>query len=109
MAKKLRAALIGATGLAGQQFIAGLKNHPYIEISAGWRPRRRAPGRSMQRRSAPERDAGWFIPERLPERIAKMKVRSGAELSGRDFDVAFSAVEADVARELEPGWRRTSR
>jgi len=28
---KVRAAIIGATGLAGQQFVAGLADHPWIE------------------------------------------------------------------------------
>ena len=44
----------------------------------------------------------WFVPEPLPESIAKMKVMSGEELRATDYDIAFSAVESDVAKELEP-------
>jgi aspartate-semialdehyde dehydrogenase len=45
---------------------------------------------------------GWFLAETLPPAIAKMTVQAGSDLKGTDFDLAFSAVEADVARELEP-------
>ena len=30
---RLRCVLIGATGLAGQQFIAALQNHPFLELA----------------------------------------------------------------------------
>ena len=32
--KKLRAGIIGATGMVGQRFITLIENHPYFEISA---------------------------------------------------------------------------
>jgi len=102
MAKKLRAALIGATGLAGQQFIAGLEGHPYLELTGLAASPKNAGKAYAEALRTSNGMLAWFIPERLPERIAKMTVQSGAELSARDFDVAFSAVEADVARELEP-------
>ena len=28
-----RCAVLGATGIAGQQFLAALKNHPFIEVA----------------------------------------------------------------------------
>ena len=31
---KLRAGIVGATGMVGQRFITLLENHPYFEISA---------------------------------------------------------------------------
>jgi len=30
----VKAAIVGATGIVGQQFIVALKNHPWIEIAA---------------------------------------------------------------------------
>ncbi|MBQ8254245.1 MAG: aspartate-semialdehyde dehydrogenase, partial [Clostridia bacterium] len=33
MAKKLKAGIIGATGMVGQRFITLLNNHPYFEIA----------------------------------------------------------------------------
>jgi len=99
---KLRSVIIGATGLAGQQFIAALKDHPLFEI-AGLAASVRSAGKTY--REALRSSAGmlgWFIPEPLPEAVAKMTVADAAELNGKDFQIAFSAVEADVARELEP-------
>ncbi len=99
---KLRAVLIGATGLAGQQFIAALRSHPFIELT-GLAASPRSAGKSYaDALKAPNGMMGWFLTEPLPAEIARMKVVSGADVSGADFDLAFSAVEADVARELEP-------
>src|SRR5262249_19125822 len=99
---KLRSVIVGATGLAGQQFIAALKEHPLFEIG-GLAASARAGGKSY--REALKSAAGmlgWFVPEPLPEAVAKMKVVDAAQLDAKDFEIAFSAVEADVARELEP-------
>jgi aspartate-semialdehyde dehydrogenase len=99
---KLRAVLIGATGLAGQQFIAALKDHPYIEITGLAASPRNAGKSYVDALKGASGMTGWFVPEPLPERIGKMIVQSGAEVTAQGFDLAFSAVEADVAREIEP-------
>ncbi|MCY0995978.1 aspartate-semialdehyde dehydrogenase [Myxococcus sp. MISCRS1] len=99
---KLRAALIGATGLAGQQFIAALRNHPFIELT-GLAASPRSAGKSYgdALRTANGMTA-WFVSEPLSPEIARMQVVSGDALQAQDYDLVFSAVEADVARELEP-------
>src|SRR3954470_23492967 len=98
---KLRAVLIGATGLAGQQFIAALKEHPHFEL-AGLAASPRSAGKPYaEALRTPSGMLGWFVPEPLAESMARMPVVDGASVRGADYDVAFSAVEADVARELE--------
>ncbi|HET9449395.1 MAG TPA: aspartate-semialdehyde dehydrogenase, partial [Aggregicoccus sp.] len=99
---KLRAVLIGATGLAGQQFIAGLKDHPFIELT-GLAASPRSAGKTYAEalRSANGMLA-WFVPEPLPAHLARMTVQDGAAVRAADYDLAFSAVESDVAQELEP-------
>ncbi|HVE83971.1 MAG TPA: aspartate-semialdehyde dehydrogenase [Myxococcales bacterium] len=102
MAGKLRSVVIGATGLAGQQFIAALRDHPSIEVAAVAASPRSA-GKSYA--DALRTDNGmqaWFVPEPLPAAVASMKVMGTGDIRPRDFDLAFSAVEADVAREVEP-------
>jgi aspartate-semialdehyde dehydrogenase len=99
---KLRAVLIGATGLAGQQFIAALKDHPFIELTGLAASPRSAGKPYAQALRSPNGMTGWFVPEPLPEEIAGMKVVNGDEVLAKDYDLAFSAVEADVAREVEP-------
>jgi aspartate-semialdehyde dehydrogenase len=99
---KLRAVLIGATGLAGQQFIAALEGHPSIELT-GLAASPRSAGKTYEEAlRAANGMLAWFVTEPLPERIARMKVLSGDQINAADYDLAFSAVEADVARELEP-------
>jgi aspartate-semialdehyde dehydrogenase len=99
---RLRAVLIGATGLAGQQFIAALKDHPFIEL-AGLAASPRSAGKPyVEALKTANGMTAWFVPEALPESVARMKVVSGDEVQAKDYDLAFSAVESDVARELEP-------
>jgi aspartate-semialdehyde dehydrogenase len=102
MAGKLRSVVIGATGLAGQQFIAALKDHPSIEVTAvAASPRSAGKSYADALRTANGMQA-WFVPEPLPQGVAGMTVLNSGEIKPRDYDLAFSAVEADVARELEP-------
>lgn len=99
---KLRAVLIGATGLAGQQFIAALKDHPSIELTGLAASPRSAGKAYVEALRTANGMTAWFVPEALPESIAKMKVVSGEEVQARDYDIAFSAVESDVAKDMEP-------
>jgi aspartate-semialdehyde dehydrogenase len=99
---KLRSVVIGATGLAGQQFLAALQNHPFIEVTglaASPRSAGKPYGEALKTSSGM---VGWFVPEPLPAKLASMTVINGADVSAKDFDLVFSAVESDVAKELEP-------
>ncbi len=100
--KKLRCALLGATGLAGQQFVCALNNHPWFELT-GLAASPRSAGKSYRDAlKAPNGMLGWFLSEQIPSNIAQMQVIAGSELRGSDYDLVFSAVESDVAIELEP-------
>ncbi|MBK7859572.1 MAG: aspartate-semialdehyde dehydrogenase [Archangiaceae bacterium] len=100
--KKLRCALIGATGLAGQQFVSALKDHPWFELTGLAASPRNAGKSYADALKYPNGMMGWFLSEELPAHLAKMTVQAGAELKAQDFDLVFSAVESDVAKELEP-------
>ena len=95
---KLRAVLFGATGLAGQQFVSALKAHPFFELAAVAASPRNA-GRRYGEALA---EGGWFLAEPIPEAVASLPLLEAAKVEASDFELAFSAVEADVARELEP-------
>lgn len=100
--KKLRCGLIGATGIAGQQFISALKDHPWFELSALAASPRSAGKSYAEALMAPNGMRGWFLSESLPSPIASMRVVAGHELDVGELDLIFSAVESDVAKELEP-------
>ncbi len=96
-AAKLRVAILGATGAVGQRFVELLSPHPWFEIA-----RLCASERSEGK---PYRDAcSWRLSTPLPEEVAKMSVE---DISARaDVDLAFSAMSADAAFEVEPKWAR---
>jgi len=100
--KKLRAVLIGATGLAGQQFVSALQSHPFIELAGLAASPRNAGKRYADALRNANGASGWFLSEPLPASVGNMTVMAGDAVDGRQYDLAFSAVEADVARELEP-------
>ncbi len=106
--KKKKVAVIGATGVAGQQFLASLPRHPYFEVTA---------------LAASERSAGklykdaitdahgafrWYCQEPLDPAYAKLKVQDAAHLDASKVDLVFTAVESDAAKELEPRYAKTT-
>ncbi len=99
---KLRSVVVGATGIAGQQFITALEGHPFIEVAAVAASARSAGKTYAEALKASNGMTAWFVNEPLPARVAALPVLDGAAVKGGDFDLAFSAVESDVARELEP-------
>ncbi len=106
MTRKFRSVVVGATGLAGQQFIAALADHPSIEI-AGLAASARSAGKPyVEALKTSSGMLGWLVAEPLPKTVARQVVQDAAKLSPADYDLAFSAVEADVARELEPALAR---
>jgi len=100
--KKLRCALLGATGLAGQQFVAALALHPWFELTGLAALAQSAGKRYVEALRMPNGMSGWFLSEPLPSRIASMPVVAGDALDVELFDVVFSALDADAALVLEP-------
>jgi aspartate-semialdehyde dehydrogenase len=85
--------ILGATGMVGQRFIQLLENHPWFEVAwlaASDRSSGRTYGEAVR----------WKLDTPLPERIATMPV-SPATPEGAPR-VIFAALDADIARELEP-------
>ncbi|MDD5111712.1 MAG: aspartate-semialdehyde dehydrogenase [Candidatus Altiarchaeota archaeon] len=93
---KLKIAVLGATGMVGQRFIAGLQNHPYFELGV-----LAASERSVGKRYAEA--AKWYIEGDIPKDVASMRVELIDKKVIRDYgiDLAFSAIPAEIAREVE--------
>ncbi len=95
----LRAAVLGATGTVGQRFVTLLAGHPWFELTALAASKRSA-GKAY-------RDAATWIQTRpIDDAVASMPVRTIDELAGSDFDIVFSALDAGVARDVEPRFAR---
>jgi len=99
----LRAAVIGATGIVGQQFLVALKNNPWIRVTALAASERSA-GQSY-RKAITDQASGavrWFCAEPPVEELMELPVVNAAELSTKDIDLVFSAIESGPAKTLEP-------
>ena len=106
---RLKAAIVGATGIVGQQFILALQGHPWFTISAlaaSQRSAGRAYGEAL--RSAPGGSMQWYADSLPDSGIFDLPVEDAAELDAGRFDVIFSAVESDAARTLEPQYARST-
>jgi aspartate-semialdehyde dehydrogenase len=105
--RKRRVAVVGATGVAGQQFLASLAGHPWFELvalAASARSAGRTYGEAIRDASGARR---WWVAgaEPAPEFLA-LPVVDAARLDADSVDLVFAAVESDAARELEPVYAR---
>ncbi len=93
--QRYRVGIAGATGLVGQRLIAALGAHPWFEITAL--------GASERSSGAAYRAAArWLLPAPIPEPAASMNVGGCASGDFRTCDLVLSALDAPVAREVEP-------
>lgn len=99
----IRAAVVGATGIVGQQFLVALKDHPWIQVAALAASERSA-GQSY-RKAIMDQASGatrWFCSEPPVEEVMDMPVVNASELRTNNLDVVFSAIESGPAKTLEP-------
>jgi aspartate-semialdehyde dehydrogenase len=100
--KKIRAAVVGATGIAGQQFLAALSGHPQIELVRLAASPRSAGKKYRAAITDPSGRSGWYIPDALDPRYAELMVEDAAQMSADGLDVVFTAIESEPAKEVEP-------
>lgn len=96
-----RVAVIGATGVAGQQFLVSLAEHPWFEVTALAASPRSAGKPYLEAITSESGQQRWACEEPLPPGFAGMRVVDTGDLDPEAFDLVFSAVESDAARPLE--------
>ncbi len=106
---KKKVAVVGATGIAGQQFLVALDRHPWFEVAALAASSRSAGKTYAQAIRDPATGARrWWCNEEPPDAMLHLPVQNAAELELKGIDLVFSAVESDIARELEPKYAATT-
>lgn len=96
-----RVAVVGATGVAGQQFLVSLDRHPWFEVVALAASSRSA-GKPYREAITDDRGhAKWGCEEPLPEVFGEQRVVDAETLDLSQVDLVFSAVESGAARALE--------
>src|SRR5215475_6698073 len=109
MAVKKEIALVGATGIAGQQFVVALANHPWFQVTrmvGSERSARKRYGDALRDEKTGARR--WWCDVDPPPEMLDIEVEDSATFRPDGVDLVFSAVEADVARDLEPRYARTT-
>src|SRR5919106_1997957 len=99
----LRAGIVGATGIAGQQFVVALQDHPWFQISrlaASVRSAGKNYGEALRDSKTGARR--WWCEEEPSADVLSLAVENGDEFDPRGLDVIFSATESDVAQIQEP-------
>ncbi len=101
MKDKLRAAVLGATGLVGQMFVKILHEHPMFEVVYVAASERSAGKRYCEA-------VNWVVGEAVPKELCDLVVHKvDADSVPRDeVDVVFSALPSSVAGEVEVGLAR---
>ena len=91
---KLRAGIVGATGMVGQRFITLLENHPYFEISALI-----ASGRSAGKTYEEAVGGRWKLSAPMPECVKQMVVYDSEDIAAfaDKVDFVFCAVNMPKA------------
>ena len=102
MASRIRVAVLGATGVAGQQFLASLPRHSMFEVvrlGASERSAGKKYGDAIKDASG---KLSWFAKGPLDPSFAQLPVEDAAQMSPDGVDLVFTAVESDAAKVLEP-------
>src|SRR5262249_52447493 len=104
----LKAAIVGATGIVGQQFVLALQQHPWFRIESLAASRRSA-GRTY---GAALRDPAtgalrWYAGPLPDKTIFDLPVEDAETLEASRFDVIFTGVESDAAKALEPQYAKS--
>lgn len=97
----LRCAVVGATGLAGQQFLVALARHPFFEVVRLAASPRSAGKAYREAVTTPAGQVGWYSAPDVLDRFANMRVEDAAQMSTAGVDLVFSALETEPARTLE--------
>lgn len=86
--------VLGVTGMVGQKFVQLLENHPWFKVSALAASERRI-GKKYGN------EVEWIVSQNIPEyaRDIEMVPLDPKQI---DADIVFSALPAEIAREVEP-------
>ncbi|MFQ5665389.1 MAG: aspartate-semialdehyde dehydrogenase [Candidatus Binatia bacterium] len=106
---KKRVAVVGATGIAGQQCLVALARHPWFEVVMLAASERSAGKRYAEAIRDPATGAPrWWCGEAPPAEAMDLTVDHAEEVNLVGIDIVFSAVESDAARVLEPRYAQTT-
>ena len=99
---KVRVGVVGATGLAGQQFLTALADHPTFEVVALAASARSAGKPYSEALKSSAGQISWYADGPLDPGMAALIVQPADDLDVSTLDLVFTAMDSGPARELEP-------
>ena len=95
--KKRSCVILGCTGTVGQRLVEALYPHPWFDIVDI-----AASGRSAGQKYKDRMRDSWYLASKIPDEIAEMEIKPMDPKAVEKADLAFSALPASVAQEVEP-------
>jgi aspartate-semialdehyde dehydrogenase len=109
MSRNLRIGIVGATGIAGQQFVVAVQDHPWFTIARLAASARSAGKPFGQALLDPKTGARrWWCAEEPAARVLTLPVENGDMFDPEGLDLVFSATESDIAQAQEPRFAKTT-
>ena len=106
MSQKLKAGILGGTGMVGQRFIALLENHPWFEVTTI-----AASPRSAGRTYEEAVEGRWKMTSPMPESVKNIVVMNVNEVEkvAAQVDFVFSAVDMtkEEIKKIEEAYAKT--
>ncbi|MDE1813593.1 MAG: aspartate-semialdehyde dehydrogenase, partial [Thaumarchaeota archaeon] len=97
-----RVAIIGVTGAVGQEFVLALNKHPWFEVKQIAASERSAKKKFVDAIRDPNSGIlKWHLREPVPEYVKNMTVDAVDDINPENFDLIFSSVESEAARDIE--------
>ncbi|UVB75886.1 aspartate-semialdehyde dehydrogenase [Bacillus subtilis] len=103
---KLKVAIVGATGMAGQQFVQALSQHPIFEVVQMVTSKNKDTYQDALTES--DGSSRWIQSSEIPLDMKSIPVVSSKNFKPNEVDVIFTAIESDIAKELEPWFAKTT-
>jgi aspartate-semialdehyde dehydrogenase len=101
--------IVGATGIAGQDFVVALQRHPWFRLERLAASARSAGKTFHEALRDPSTGARrWWCDEEPDASVLSLPVENGDDFDPHGLDIVFSATESDVARVQEPKFAKTT-
>lgn len=109
MQKKFKVAVVGATGIAGQQFLACLHDHPWFTVTILAASQRSAGKTYLEAIRKDNGALGWWADGVVPASMAGLMVQDSDQMDAASVDIIFTAIdEAGPAKILETKYAATT-
>jgi aspartate-semialdehyde dehydrogenase len=105
---RLDVAIVGATGIVGQQFVTALDRHPWFRISC-LAASEKSVGKTYEGalRDPDTKALRWYCSEGSPDSVLHMTMQDSSALDLSEIDLVFTALDSTIARKFEPEYART--